>query len=121
MPRIELGAFADRVAVGAMRSGDVVIVAQRHASADDGSFLPDTRVIRAGNLSYLVQARALFLEAADAHHPAIGFSMLDLGQRHQSLSSSWAPMARKSPGNPLAAAYSAQAMGGKKQTGSNSA
>ncbi len=77
-----VGALGDVVAVAAVRAGDQVIGAQRHAHADAGRFLADVGVDGALDLAALEEIDGGQLELADAHHPAVHLEVERVVQRH---------------------------------------
>src|SRR3984893_19514474 len=69
----QVGAFSDRMAVGAMIPDHVIVVAQSHARSDDLAFLADLSMRRAGKLALGLQSYNGLLEYADAQHTPVHF------------------------------------------------
>src|SRR4029077_17291565 len=67
---LQIRAFANRMPVRAMRAGDVVIIAQRQARADDGRLLTAARM-HPGELPRHSAAHGFLFEPADAYHAPV--------------------------------------------------
>ena len=68
---LQIAAFGHQVAVAPVGAGDLVAVAQVHHHARGDGFLADVEVECPRDLPGLHELPRLFLEGADAHHPAV--------------------------------------------------
>src|SRR5581483_5711399 len=74
--RLQISAFANGVTVRAVRARHGIVIAKRHAGADDGGFFANARMVGARDLSRSEQSNPLLLKLPDPNHAPVGFPFL---------------------------------------------